>query len=198
MTLTGIPRTFAAALTVIKTDLTAMAALANELKADMHQHVHGGVNSGGANSGQAPAITSASVTVTVGAVLTGLPRFWASEFQAVKNDLTALATLANELKTDLHQHVHGSIQAGGATSGAGPSIAAAAITLQTTATLAQVPRSWASQLQPIITDLTGLATLLNELRTDMSAHTHGGITAGATNTGAGPAITSAAVTLQTS
>lgn len=34
-------------------------------------------------------------------------------------------------------------------------------------------------------------TLINELKTDLHQHTHGGVTTGAGNTGAGPQITSA-------
>ncbi len=40
-------------------------------------------------------------------------------------------------------------------------------------------------------DVNAIVTLVNELKTDLSAHTHGGVTAGADSTSAGPTISAA-------
>lgn len=51
-------------------------------------------------------------------------------------------------------------------------------------------------LDAILTDLTALTTQLNQLRSDMDGHTHGGITAGAGTSGtATTTATAVALTL---
>ena len=55
----------------------------------------------------------------------------------------------------------------------------------------------AAALQSVLTDLTALKTEFNLLRASFAGHVHGGVTAGAANTSAVAATTSAAVTLVT-
>jgi hypothetical protein len=47
----------------------------------------------------------------------------------------------------------------------------------------------------LMNTLKKMATLLNELKTDLSEHTHGGVTAGAGTTSAGAAISSPSITV---
>ena len=49
------------------------------------------------------------------------------------------------------------------------------------------PNDW----NDLITVLNALVTLVTELKTDLSAHVHGGVTAGAANTSAGATIAAA-------
>lgn len=60
------------------------------------------------------------------------------------------------------------------------------------------PRSVsADEFQKLKNDLDAIATLVNELKTKLSEHTHSGVTVGSGDTGAGPTITSADVTITT-
>lgn len=55
------------------------------------------------------------------------------------------------------------------------------------------PTSLELLLNQIYAEVTMLRTLVNEVKTDMSAHTHGGITAGAGTSSAGATLSSATV-----
>jgi hypothetical protein len=55
------------------------------------------------------------------------------------------------------------------------------------------PLALEALLNAIYTEVTALRTLANEIKTDMTAHTHGGVTAGAASTSAGATLSSATV-----
>lgn len=58
------------------------------------------------------------------------------------------------------------------------------------------PQMLRKVLEAMDTEIDAIRALVNELRTDMSAHTHGGVTTGAGSTSAGATISAAAVTEQ--
>jgi hypothetical protein len=58
------------------------------------------------------------------------------------------------------------------------------------------PQMLRKVLEAMDTEIDAVRTLINELRTDMSEHIHGGVTTGGGNTSAGPTIAGAAVTEQ--
>lgn len=55
------------------------------------------------------------------------------------------------------------------------------------------PTSLELLLNQIYAEVTMLRTLANEIKTDMTAHVHGGVTAGAANTSAGATLSSATI-----
>ena len=52
-----------------------------------------------------------------------------------------------------------------------------------------------AQIDELQAKVTGLVALTTELKADMSGHVHGGVTAGAADTAAGPVIAAAAVVI---
>jgi hypothetical protein len=63
--------------------------------------------------------------------------------------------------------------------------------------VAEIGRYFAGEFAYLKADLDALALLANELKSKLSEHTHGGVTAGSGDTGAGPTITSPDVTIGT-
>jgi hypothetical protein len=97
----------------------------------------------------------------------------------IASKLTSLYADVAQFASLYHQHVHGGITAGAGTSAAGPSLPALI--------------SYQLPNPARIRNLIELADAVNRCVADlkaltlaMDAHTHGGITAGAANTAAGP------------
>jgi hypothetical protein len=129
--------------------------------------------------------------------------------EAFDREIDVIRVLANELKTDCSAHVHGGVATGAGTTDAGLEISAAAIVEQVqigkegratmqyiNLTTVQDPEMLMKVLEAMDREVDAIRTLVNELKTDLSEHTHGGVTADSGDTAAGATIAAAAVTEQ--
>jgi len=189
--------------------LNDLSILATELATDMSAHTHSEAGSGANNSGvgatisatypeQVPAPTAGanlfSTKITPGNVACK-PRLY--------EILEQFRDVLSELKTDMSAHVHGGCTTSTDPSGAGPTITAVAPAVK--ADLGGLPEladlrdlsygkfprltpGAANLPQEVWKIVSQLRTLAEELRADLTAHTHATVTAGAGVTGAGATI----------
>jgi len=187
--------------------LADLSVLAAELATDMSAHTHTEAGSGANNSGagatisatypeQVPAPTAGanlfSTKITPGNVACK-PRLY--------EILEQFRDVLSELKTDMSAHVHGECTTSTENTGAGPTISATApgvgaAILPDGADLRNLSYGKFPRLTPGAANLpqevwkivSQLRTLAEELRTDLTAHVHGTVTAGAGATAAGATI----------
>lgn len=129
--------------------------------------------------------------------------------EAFDREIDVARALVNELKTDFSAHKHGGVATGAGTSDAAPEITAADIVEQVqfgkegrttmqyiNLTTVQDPEMLMKVLEAMDREVDAIRTLANELKTDLSEHTHGGVTADSGETAAGATIAAAAVSEQ--
>jgi len=137
------------------------------------------------------------------------PQMLVLVLEAFNREIASIRGILNEAKTDFSAHKHGGVATGAGTSGAASGIAAADVIEQVqfgkegrvameyiNLTNISDPQMLLKILEAQDREVDALRTLANELKADLSAHTHGGITADSGETAAGATISAATVTEQ--